>query len=201
MLHILNLCFRFKVYLRQANAVKELLIESLRESPVRLAVVLKKSPLRSTASARACGGGGGGSVSTIRQRRVGAFEVQVNPLATAAIVVDKLFICSGKLLYDCGRLVLHVAMFIIWQPLHSPLVVETIDLKGGLARICGGELRGHCDAAGTLTSACTPHCLGISSFSECNESPNTYSSVLILILFYLFGVDRCVLTPTFTIFP
>ncbi|CAM9715266.1 unnamed protein product [Ectocarpus fasciculatus] len=70
-----------EVYLSHANAVKELLIESLRELPVRLAVVLKKSPLRSKTSPLGGDGGGGGSggaiATTLRRRRVGALEVQV----------------------------------------------------------------------------------------------------------------------------
>ncbi|CBN79144.1 conserved unknown protein [Ectocarpus siliculosus] len=70
-----------EVYLSHANAVKELLIESLRELPVRLAVVLKKSPLRSRTLSPGGDGGGSGSGSasatTLRRRRVGALEVQV----------------------------------------------------------------------------------------------------------------------------
>ncbi|CAN0394711.1 unnamed protein product, partial [Ectocarpus sp. 12 AP-2014] len=70
-----------QVYLSHANAVKELLIESLRELPVRLAVVLKKSPLRSRTLSPGGDGGGSGSGSasatTLRRRRVGALEVQV----------------------------------------------------------------------------------------------------------------------------
>ncbi|CAM9779163.1 unnamed protein product, partial [Ectocarpus sp. 4 AP-2014] len=70
-----------QVYLSHANAVKELLTESLRELPVRLAVVLKKSPLRSRTTLPGGDGGGSGSGSasatTLRRQRVGALEVQV----------------------------------------------------------------------------------------------------------------------------
>ncbi|CAN0040980.1 unnamed protein product [Ectocarpus sp. 8 AP-2014] len=71
-----------QVYLSHANAVKELLIESLQELPVRLAVVLKKSPLRSRTLSPGGDGGGSGSGSASattlrRRRRVGALEVQV----------------------------------------------------------------------------------------------------------------------------
>eukprot|EP00904_Undaria_pinnatifida_P012546 jgi/Undpi1/8421/HiC_scaffold_25.g10889.m1 len=58
-----------EVYLRHANAVKELLIESLRRAPIRLAVVLKRADLQSEPAV------GGGGVKL--PRRVGAFEVQV----------------------------------------------------------------------------------------------------------------------------
>lgn len=105
------------MYLRQANAVKELLVESLQESPVRLAIVLKKSPVRSKASPPGCGGGGGGeaSVSAVRQRRVGAFEVQVNTSATTTIVVvavSEMFLkAATRILQVCfpRRVVRHFA--------------------------------------------------------------------------------------------
>ncbi|CAB1117179.1 unnamed protein product [Ectocarpus sp. CCAP 1310/34] len=78
---LLYVPFDPKVYLSHANAVKELLIESLRELPVRLAVVLKKSPLRSRTLSPGGDGGGSGSANasatTLRRRRVGALEVQV----------------------------------------------------------------------------------------------------------------------------
>lgn len=70
---------RPQVYLRHANAVKGLLIESLRDSSIRLAVILKKAPLRpkpspSSRDGRCCSA----TASARRDRRVGAFEVQVN---------------------------------------------------------------------------------------------------------------------------
>ncbi|CAM9703866.1 unnamed protein product, partial [Hapterophycus canaliculatus] len=66
-----------EVYRRHANAVKELLIESLRESPIRLAVILKRAPLRLNTSSRD-GRGCSAAASSGRDRRVGAFEIQVN---------------------------------------------------------------------------------------------------------------------------
>ena len=81
--------------MRQANAAKEVLVEGLRESPIRLAVVLKKAMVRSKTLPPGCGGSSlaEGGASTSRQRRVGAFEVQVitmTPLVVASSLMSLL---------------------------------------------------------------------------------------------------------------
>ena len=78
-----------KAYLRHANAVRELLIESLRQAPIRLAVVLKRAALQSDASV-----GGGGRGPKI-PRRVGAFEVQVRLWLRTYPTVKVLLTSSG----------------------------------------------------------------------------------------------------------
>lgn len=56
--------------MRHANAIKDLLIESLQASSVRLKVSLKKADLSSAVEVVGIGG-------KIRSGRVGAFEIQV----------------------------------------------------------------------------------------------------------------------------
>eukprot|EP00752_Nemacystus_decipiens_P009585 g8564.t1 len=68
-----------EVYLRHANAVREILIEILQEAPIRLAIVLKKTKIRCKALPRGGVGNGatGATANAARQWRVGAFEIQV----------------------------------------------------------------------------------------------------------------------------